>query len=84
MACKSLHVCHTTDTSARGPSAFRALLLLGPAININDLRGTVGQVCQLAALCIAIAAALKMFGLVALRAGVLEMAAVAIALAQVR
>lgn len=84
MACKSLHVCHNADTSARGPSAFWALLLLRPAININDLRGTIGQVCQLAALCIAIAAALKMFGLVALRAGVLEMAAVAIALAQVR
>lgn len=53
-------------------------------ININDLRGTVGQFCQLAALCIAIAAALKMFGIIAVRGSVVDLAAVAIALAHVR
>lgn len=53
-------------------------------MNINDLRGTLGQVCQIAALCLAIAAGLKLFGFVAVRAGVLELAAVAIALAHVR
>ena len=53
-------------------------------MNLNDARATLGTVCQIAALGLAIAAALKLFGLVAVRAGVLEMAAVAIALAHVR
>lgn len=84
MACKSLQNSHNADTSARGPKVFRALLLLGPAININDLRGTVGQFCQLAALCLAIAAGLKLFGIIAVRGSVVDLAAVAIALAHVR
>lgn len=53
-------------------------------MNINDLRGTVGQVCQLAALCLAIAAGLKLFGIIAVRESVIDLAAVAIALAHVR
>ena len=53
-------------------------------MNINDLRGTIGQICQIAALALAIAAGLKLFGIVALRGSVIELAAVAIALAHVR
>ena len=53
-------------------------------MNINDLRGTVGQVCQIAALCLAIAAGLKLFGIIAVRGSVIDLAAVAIALAHVR
>jgi hypothetical protein len=49
-------------------------------MNINDLRGTLAQLCQLAALALAIAAALKLFGIVSIRPGVIEMSAVAIAL----
>ena len=55
----------------------------GP-MNLNDLRGSLGTLCQLAALALAIAASLKLFGLIALRPSVLEMAAVSIALAHVR
>lgn len=84
MACKSLHKRHNADTSARGPTAFRALLLLGLTININDIRATIGQICSIVALCLAIAATLKMFGFVSVRAPVIELAAVAIALAHVR
>lgn len=53
-------------------------------MNLNDLRGTVHQLCALAALILAIAAALKLFGVVALRPGVLEMCAVSIALSLVK
>lgn len=53
-------------------------------MQLNDIRATAGQVCQLAALCLAIAAGLKLFGLISVRPPVLELAAVAIALAQVR
>lgn len=53
-------------------------------MNLQEARATLGTICQIAALCLAIAAALKLFGLVAVRAGVIEMAAVAIALAHVR
>lgn len=53
-------------------------------MNINDIRGTVGQLCSLAALVLAIAAALKLFGIVSIRGGVIELCAVAIALAHVR
>ena len=53
-------------------------------MNINDARATLGTICSIAALALAIAAALKLGGFVAIRATVLEMAAVAIALAHVR
>lgn len=53
-------------------------------MNINDARATLGTFCSIAALCLAIAAALKLFGFVSVRPGVLEMAAVSIALAHVR
>ncbi len=49
-------------------------------MNINDLRGTLAQLCQIAALALAIGALLKLFGLVTIRPGVIEMSAVAIAL----
>lgn len=49
-------------------------------MNINDLRGTLAQLCQIAALALAIGALLKLFGIVSIRPGVMEMAAVAIAL----
>lgn len=50
----------------------------------KDARATLGTVCSLVALGFAIAAALKLFGFVSFRPSVLEMAAVAIALAHVR
>lgn len=53
-------------------------------MNLNDARATLGTICSFAALALAIAAALKLFGLVSVRPGVIEMAAVAIALAHVR
>lgn len=53
-------------------------------MNLNDARATIGTICSFAALALAIAAALKLGGFVAIRASVLEMAAVAIALAHVR
>jgi hypothetical protein len=54
------------------------------ALNLNDLRGTVHQLCTLAALLLAIAATLKLFGMVSLRPGVLEMCAASIALSLVK
>lgn len=53
-------------------------------LNLNDLRGTLHQICTLAAIALAIAATLKIFGLVSLRPGVIEMCAASIALSLVR
>lgn len=53
-------------------------------MQLNDLRGQIGSICQIAALCLAIAAGLKLFGFVAVRGSVIDLAAVAIALAHVR
>lgn len=53
-------------------------------MNLNDIRGQLSTICQLAALALAIAATLKLFGLVSVRAGVIEMCAASIALAHVR
>lgn len=53
-------------------------------MNLNDARATIGTVCSIAALALAIAAGLKLGGFLAFRASVIEMAAVAIALAHVR
>lgn len=53
-------------------------------LNLNDLRSTLHQLCMLAALALAIAATLKLFGVVSLRPGVLEMCAASIALSLVK
>lgn len=53
-------------------------------MNINDITGQLGPILRLIALALAAAAALKLFGLISIRPGVLELSAVAIALAQVR
>lgn len=50
----------------------------------KELRANLGTICSLAALVLALAAALKLFGFVSFRPSVIEMAAVAIALAHVR
>jgi len=53
-------------------------------VNFNDLRGTLHQLCSIAALALAIAATLKLFGVLTLRPGVIEMCAVSIALSLVK
>lgn len=73
----------TIPTQAPEALGFRALFIWA-LMNINDARATLGTICSIAALCLAIAAALKLFGVVAVRPSVIEMAAVAIALAHVR
>ena len=52
-------------------------------MQLNDIRAVASQFCQIAALFIAVVAGLKLFGLVSVRPPVIELAAVAIALAQV-
>lgn len=73
----------TIPTQAPEALGFRALFIWAP-METKDLRATIGTICSLAALVLAIAAALKLFGFVTFRPAVIEMAAVAIALAHVR
>ncbi len=53
-------------------------------MNIDQVRATLGTICSFAALALAIAAGLKLGGFISARASVIELAAVAIALAHVR
>lgn len=53
-------------------------------MNLDQITGQIGPIIRLIALALAAAAALKLFGIISIRPGVIEMAAVAIALAHVR
>lgn len=53
-------------------------------MNLDQITGQIGPILRLIALALAAAAALKLFGIISIRPGVIEMAAVAIALAHVR
>lgn len=73
----------TIPTQAPEAPGFRALFIWD-AMNVDQARATLGTICSFAALALAIAAGLKLGGFLAFRASVLEMAAVAIALAHAR
>ncbi len=53
-------------------------------MNLDQITGQIGPIIRLITLALAAAAALKLFGIISIRPGVIEMAAVAIALAHVR
>lgn len=50
-------------------------------MNLDTITGQLGPILRLIALALAAAAALKLFGLISIRPGVLELSVVAIALA---
>lgn len=52
--------------------------------SLTDIRAAIGPICSIAALAFALSAALKLLGFFSIRYGVIELCAVAIALAHVR